>query len=74
VRELQPEYADRVTFTIIPAEETARSPEALEEYGFTDQKHGLVIFSANGEAQVKIPGHQFGRKEITAGIKQVLTQ
>jgi len=74
VGELQNEYTDRVRFTIIPAEETARSSEALEEYGFTDLKHGLVVFAANGEALVKLPGHQFGREQIAAGIELALAQ
>ena len=70
--ELQNEYADRVRFTIVPADETARSSAALEEYGFTALKHGLVVFSKGGEPLLKIPGHQFGRVEIEAGIEQAL--
>ncbi|MCA8980404.1 MAG: hypothetical protein KDC14_10290 [Planctomycetes bacterium] len=70
--ELQAEYGARVEFTIIPAEETARSFDKIEEYGFVDLKHGLVIFDADGTAVVKLPGHMFGRSEIDAGIQQVL--
>lgn len=70
--ELQTEYADRVNFNVIPAEETARRSDELDEYGFTELRHGLVIFSSDGEAIVKMPGHQFGRTEIEAGIGEVL--
>ena len=57
---------------IIPAEETAESAADLELYGFTELKHGLVVFDGEGEVAVKIPGHQFGREEIEAGLLQVL--
>ena len=72
VGELEQQYGDRVEFTIVSAEETANSFDAIEEYGFVDLKHGLVVFSAEGDAVVKLPGHQFGKQEIDAGILQVL--
>jgi len=72
VRELEQEYEGQAKFTIISPEETAASADAIEEYGFTDQKHGLVVFDGQGAAIVKLPGHMFGRPEIEAGLKQVL--
>ena len=71
--ELETEYQDRAKFTIVPAEETMKRSDEIEEYGFTELKHGLVVFSPDGEAVVKMPGHQFGRDEIEAGLQQVLT-
>ena len=70
--ELEPEYEGRIDFVLIPAEETAKRPQELEAFGFTDLKHGLVGFTSDGEALVKIPGHQFGRPEIVAAIEELL--
>jgi len=72
VRELEQDYEGQARFTIVSPEQTAASAEALEEYGFTELKHGLVVFDAEGAAVVKLPGHMFGRPEIEAGLKQVL--
>jgi len=72
VSELEEEYGDRVTFRVIPADETNRRQDEIASFGFTDQRHGLVIFGPEGEAVVKMPGHQFGREEIEAGLKRTL--
>jgi thioredoxin-related protein len=72
VGELQAEYGTRVSFNVIPAEETKMRTEEVNGFGFEAQLHGLVAFDADGEAIVKIPGHQFGRDEIEAAIQQVL--
>jgi hypothetical protein len=72
VGELETEYQDRVDFTIIPAEETARSQAAIDAYGFTALKHGLVVFASDGTPRVKLPGHQYGEPEIRAAIEEVL--
>jgi len=66
------DYEGKLEFNIIPAEETAQRSDEIEEYGFTDAKHGLVIFDAAGEAAVKLPGHAFGREEIEAGLLETL--
>lgn len=70
--ELATEYEGKVKFELIPAEETLAAAEDIAKFGFTDAKHGLVAFDSSGEAQVKIPGHSFGREEIVAAIEQVL--
>ena len=70
--ELEPEYEGRVDFVLISAEETARRPQEIEAFGFTDLMHGLVGFTSDGDALVKIPGHQFGRPEIVAAIEELL--
>lgn len=70
--ELAQEYDGKVRFTLISAEETAASGETLEAFGFTEARHGLVAFTANGEALVKMPGHNFGREEIVGAIREVL--
>lgn len=70
--ELEKEYGDRVVFNVVPAEETARVPHEIEEFGFTAQKHGLVAFTADGEPLVLMAGHQFGRDEIEAAVQRVL--
>ena len=70
--ELEQQYGDRIQFTIVPAEETAQRGDEIDEFGFTDQKHGLVIFSPEGEAVFLLPGHTYGKDEIDAGIQQVL--
>jgi hypothetical protein len=72
VRELEQDYEGRATFTIISPEETAASAEDIESFGFTDLKHGLVVFDGEGEPRVKLPGHRFGRVEIEQGLKGVL--
>ncbi len=71
--ELAKDYEGSVEFNIISAEETARRPDEIEAYGFTDLKHGLVGFSTDGEALIKMPGHQFGREEIEAAVTQLLS-
>ena len=70
--ELATEYEGKVKFELIPAEETLAAGEDIAKFAFTDAKHGLVAFDSNGEAQVKIPGHSFGREEIVVAIEQVL--
>jgi len=72
VGELETEYGDRIDFLIVPAEQTAERQDEIEAFGFTALKHGLVIFDGDGEAEVKMPGHQFGEPEIRAGIETVL--
>ena len=72
VGELEQEYQGRVDFVIVPAEETARRSDEIEEYGFTDQRHGLVAFDEDGDVCVKLPGHQFGKAEIEAAVETVL--
>jgi hypothetical protein len=72
VRDLAQEYEGEVRFTLISAEETATSGEALDAFGFTEARHGLVAFTADGEALVKMPGHNFGREEIVGAIREVL--
>lgn len=70
--ELEKEYGDRATFTVIGAEETNRRQDEIAEFGFADQRHGLVIFGPDGEAEAKLPGHLFGRPEIEAALKSVI--
>jgi hypothetical protein len=72
VGELEQQYGDRIQFTIIPAEETALRNDEIVEFGFVDQRHGLVIFSSEGEAVFFLPGHTYGKPEIDAGIQEVL--
>jgi hypothetical protein len=72
VRELEQEYEGRAIFTIVSAKDTAAAADDIEAFGFTDLKHGLVVFDGDGEAKVKIPGHMFGRAEIEKGLKGVL--
>lgn len=57
---------------IVSPEVTQAAGAKLEEYGFSEQKHGLVIFDAAGEAVVKMPGHNFKKSEIEEGLKDVL--
>lgn len=70
--ELQGEYSDRVEFQIVSAEDTAKRQDEIEEFGFTELKHGLVTFDASGEPAAKLPGHQFGKEEIRAAIETAL--
>ena len=72
VGELTQEYGTRVHFNVVSAEDTAKRQDEIVEYGFADQKHGLVAFTAAGEPLVKIQGHQFGRDEIQAATEAVL--
>lgn len=68
MRELEQEYGEQFDFVIVPAEETAKRQDEIELYGFTDLKHGLVIFDADGEVAYTIPGHTYGRAEIEEGM------
>ena len=70
--ELESEYGDQATFTIVSAEETARSQADIEAFGFTEKKHGLVVFGPSGEPVAKLPGHSFGRDEIEEGLRNAL--
>ncbi len=70
--ELETEYAGQVKFVVVSAEDTAKRQDEIEEFGFSDMKHGLVAFSSNGEALVKLPGHNFGKDKITEAIEVVL--
>ena len=72
VRELEQDYEGQAIFRIVSAEETAASFDEIEAFGFTDLRHGLVVFNGEGEPKVKLPGHMFGRAEIEAGLKSVL--
>ena len=72
--ELDKEYGDRIDFNVIPAEQTAQSAEELESFGFTELKHGLVGFAANGEVLVKVPGHNYGKERIEEVVEIVLAE
>jgi hypothetical protein len=72
VRELEPMYAGRVNFVVVPAAETAKRRDEIESFGFSDLKHGLVGFTCDRRAVVKIPGHNFGRTEIAEAIEKIL--
>jgi hypothetical protein len=74
VRELEPRYTGQIEFVIVPAAETLQRLDEIKAYGFTDLKHGLVGFNSDGEALVKIPGHNFGRPEIVAAIDVLLAE
>ena len=70
--ELENEYGEQAVFTVVPAEETAQRQDEIQQYGFTDLKHGLVIFDAEGEVVFKLPGHTYGRAEIEEGVRLLL--
>lgn len=70
--ELETEYGDRIFFNVIPAEKTAQSADDLEMFGFTELKHGMVGFAADGEVLVKIAGHNFGKERIEQVAETVL--
>lgn len=70
--ELEQEYGDRVYFNVISAEETAERQDEIEAFGFADLRHGMVGFSSDGKDLIRIPGHQFGREQIEAAVKDVL--
>ncbi len=72
--ELEPEYEGRIQFVLIDAEETANRGAEIEEYGFTDQLHGMVGFTSNGTPVVKMPGHAFGKQEIVEAIEMLLDE
>lgn len=72
VGELAEEHGDSVRFTIVSPEETANSYAEIEEYGFVEMRHGLVIFDAEGEAAATMPGHNFTKDEIAANLDKVL--
>lgn len=72
VSELETEYGDRVNFVIVSPEDTEAAAEDLEKFGFTDNKHGLVVFDAAGEVVAKMPGHDFPKTDIEANLKLAL--
>lgn len=69
---LAPQFDGRVNFTIVSAEETAKSADDLALYGFTEAKHGLVGLGSNGEAVVKIPGHNINPDALGEMVKSLL--
>jgi hypothetical protein len=74
VGELEPEYEGRVDFVLVSAEETAARSDEIEAFGFTDAKHGLVVFTSEGDPAVKMPGHDFSKDEIVVAIELVLAE
>lgn len=70
--ELAPTYEGRVDFVIISAEDTAKRGDEIEAFGFTEQLHGMVGFTSEGEPLVKMPGHNFGKAEIEEAATQLL--
>jgi len=74
VGELEPEYEGRITFVLIPADETAERADEIEAYGFTEKRHGLVGFTPEGDPLVKMPGHNFGKEELVAAIEVLLAE
>ena len=70
--ELEQEYGNRVDFRVMRPEETAAASADIEAFGFTELRHGLVAFSPEGEALVKLAGHSFGRDGIAAAAETVL--
>ena len=72
VGELETEYAGRAQFNVVSAEDTAEAAADIEAFGFSDAKHGLVVFDSSGEAIVMMPGHQFTKDEIASGIDKVV--
>ena len=73
VGELATEYEGRVEFEIVPAEETNQRHDEIVAFGFEAERHGLVGFDREGEAQVTMPGHNFGKDEIAAAIESLLS-
>ena len=72
VGELKIEYGDRVNFVIVSPEDTQKAVADLEKFGFTDNKHGLVVFDAAGAVVAKMPGHDFPKSDIEANLKLAL--
>lgn len=72
--ELEPEYEGRIQFVVIDAVETANRGAEIEEYGFTDQLHGMVGFTSDRTPVVKMPGHSFGKQEIVEAIEILLSE
>ena len=66
------EYEGRVDFEVIPAEETYQRFDEIEAFGFEAERHGLVGFDRNGDALVKMPGHNFSKDEIAEAIEALL--
>ncbi len=71
--ELEQVYGDRMDFNVVSAEVTAQSQDEIEALGFGDLRHGLAIYGPSGEPEVTLPGHQFGRAEIEAALRGVLS-
>ncbi|MFT7680363.1 MAG: hypothetical protein ACI8QC_004369 [Planctomycetota bacterium] len=72
VSELETEYGDRANFVIVSPEDTQKATADIEKYGFTDNKHGLVVFDAAGEVVAKMPGHDYPKSDIEANLKLAL--
>lgn len=72
--ELETEYGDRINFNLIPAERTAQSADELASFGFTELKHGMVGFAADGEVLIKVPGHNYGKDRVQEVVDIVLAK
>ena len=66
---LKKEYEGRVNFTIVSAVEQKKRKD-LD--GLNIGNHGLVGYAADGTLEVKIPGHNFGEKEIRQAAEKLL--
>jgi len=66
---LSPSYEGKVKFEVIDVS-TQEHKDAIKGYDLGT--HGLVGLSPDGNLKVKIPGHEFGKDEITAKVKELL--
>lgn len=72
MRGLEDEYRGRVRFDV----RSVQSPGVEDEVRalpFGGTNHGLVTFAADGTVAGVLPGHQFGRAEIEAKVKDLLS-
>jgi hypothetical protein len=71
VRELEQEYAGKVVFSV----REVKSPEgaaAVEAYGWSDLKHGMVTFDASGKHVGDLAGHAYGKDEVQALVDALI--
>ena len=67
---MSPNYEGKVKFEVINVSTQEHKDEIK---GYDIGNHGLVGLSSEGNLKVKIPGHEFGKDEITAKIDELQT-
>ena len=68
---LSEQYGDRVEFEILSAK-TEEGQAAVKRYELDARRHGIVMLDAKGEVTGRISGHNFGKDEIEARVKEML--
>ena len=68
---LSKQYEGKVEFEVLSAK-TEEGMAAVKKYELDARKHGIVMLDAKGEVSGSISGHNFGKEQIEAEVKEML--